>query len=150
MSCLPSVKATLKDSVFKMLHAQKHTSSGGHPGGEILADSPALSPVLFLCGEPVLFKYNGGSRKLQHLSDRHSIIVTHRAVTTNAADTNQKKAQFIFINAAFFFFTGTLLCKSCKDQIIPIYCIFLKNPCTIFSTAVTQNSTYEARVGSCD
>lgn len=101
MSCLPSVKARLKDSVFKMLHTQKHTSSGGDPGGEILADSPALSPGLFLCEEPVLFKYNGGSRKQQHLSDRHSIIVTRGAVTTNAADANHKKAHFILINAAF-------------------------------------------------
>lgn len=104
MSCLPSVKATLKDSVFKMLHTQKHTSSGGDPRGEILADSPALSPVLFLCEEPVLFKYNRGSRKLQHLSDRHSIIVTRRAVTTNAADANHKKAHFIFINTVFLFY----------------------------------------------
>lgn len=104
MSCFPSVKATLKGSVFKMPHTQKHTSSGGDPRGEILADSPALSPVLFLCEEPVLFKYNGGSRKLQHLSDRHSIIVTRRAVTTNAADANHKKAHFILINAVFSLF----------------------------------------------
>lgn len=92
----------MENSVSKMTYRNTYAQVQ-RPRGEILPGSPVLFPVLFLCEEPVLFKYNVGSRKLQHLSDRHSIIVTWRATTTtNAANSNHRNAHFILIYAAFF------------------------------------------------
>lgn len=134
----------MEDGVFFFFfkHTQKHTRSGGDPGGEILPESPALFPVLFLCEEPVLFKYNGGSRKLQHLSDRHSIIVTQRPVTTNAANSNHKTTYFFLINT-FLLLLAPLLWKCLKNKILKSFTLILLsfNPFSAQPSAESHKTT---------
>lgn len=62
----------------------------------------------------------GGSRKLQHLSDRHSIIVTRRAMTTNAANANHRNAHLFLIYAIFFPLVPSL-CKCLKKKILKLF-----------------------------
>lgn len=60
---IPSMKTALNgkhlsEMTYTTTHAQVQ-----RPRGEILPGSPALFPVLFLCEELVLFKYNGGVKE---------------------------------------------------------------------------------------
>lgn len=52
----------MENSLSKMTYRNTHAQVQ-RPRGEILPGSPALFPVLFLCEEPVLFKYNGGVKE---------------------------------------------------------------------------------------
>ncbi len=49
----------------------------------------------------MLFEYNEGSEKTQHLSDRHSIIVTKSGVTTNGTNAHNLLAPFFVLITAF-------------------------------------------------
>ena len=107
-----NIKSTIemwKCGVFEETHIHAHTHTnplicqvGSSPWGNILADSPVpLFPLLFLCEEPVLFEYNGGSGKSQQLSDRHSIIVTESGVTTNGTSAHCQLAPSWCLLTAF-------------------------------------------------
>lgn len=52
----------MENSLSKMTYRNTHAQVQ-RPRGEILSGSPALFPVLFLCEETMLFKYNGGVKE---------------------------------------------------------------------------------------
>lgn len=84
----------------------------------------------------------GGSRKLQHLSDRHSIIVTRRAMTTNAANANHRNAH-LFLIYAIFFPLVPLLCKCLIKKILNFFSIQLSiiKQLPSLTTSLQQNHT---------
>lgn len=91
----------IENSVFKMTY-RTHALRCRGPEGKF----SQAHLHCFLCSSCVrslcCLNTMGGSRKLQHLSDRHSIIVTRRAMTTNAANANHRNAHLLLIYAIFF------------------------------------------------
>lgn len=80
----------------------------------------------------MFFEYNGGSEKSQHLSDRHSIIVTESGVTTNGTNAHHQLAPFLCLLTTFMsvplrnkLCTGLYFQSKCPGNVLFVLLFFI-------------------------
>lgn len=132
----------MENSLSKMTYRNTHAQVQ-RPWGEILPGSPALFPVLFLCEEPVLFKYNGGVKETAAPVRQ---TLHHCDTESNDNKRHKLKPQKHSLHLHFCcFLLVPLLCKcfDAKNWFLKLFTFIalLLNSCPLYHYSTAESHT---------